>query len=135
MYRVGWGYSVQNMGFFRHFFVFFKDFEKKFYLMVSCIGKVVTTHYSSYPSLFGGLKGPPFFYRSQVIRIAPHGAIRITIGVLKKRGPRGPWSQIYWTKTMKTSNQTCFLSYETRRKTKEVIITEKLTKISSERTT
>ena len=33
--RVGWGYSVQKRCFFRHFFDFYKDFEKNYYLMVS----------------------------------------------------------------------------------------------------
>ena len=113
-YRVVWGYSVQNRGFFRHFFVFFKDFEKKIYLMVSCIGKVVTTHYSSYPSLFGGLKGPPFFYRSWVIQIAPHGAIRITLGVFKNKGPLGPLIPKFWLKTIRTWKLTWYFWYGMR---------------------
>ena len=117
--RVGWGYSVQKRCFFRHFFDFYKDFEKKFYLMVSYSWKVVTTHYLSYPSLFGGLKGPPFFYRSWVIRIAPHGASRITLGVFKKKGPLGPLIPKFWLKTIRTWKLTCYLWYGTRSETKK----------------
>ena len=127
--RVGWGYSVQKRCFFRHFFDFYKDFEKKIYLMVSYSWKVVTTHYLSYPSLFGGLKGPPFFYRSWVIRIAPHGASRITLGVLKKKGPLGSLIPKFWLKTMRTCKLTCYLWYGTRSETKKVISTEKLKSI------
>ena len=130
--RVGWGYSVQKRCFFRHFFDFYKDFENNFYLMVSYSWKVVTTHYLSYPSLFGGLKGPPFFYRSWVIRIAPHGASRITLGVLKKKGPLGSLIPKFWLKTMRTCKLTCYLWYGTRSETKKVISTEKLKSISSD---
>ena len=100
--------------------------------MVSCSWKVVTTHYLSYPSLFGGLKGPPFFYRSWVIRIAPHGASRITLGVFKKKGPLGPLIPKFWLKTIRTWKLTCYLWYGTRSETKKVISTEKLKSISSD---
>ena len=36
-YRVGWGYSDQNMRFFRHFFNFLKNFEKILYWLASYI--------------------------------------------------------------------------------------------------